>query len=68
MQRERMGDTTIVFAASAMNTLIALADRIMVFDWHVASAIDPVVFCRMFAGSLRKAASGIERYRKGHPG
>jgi predicted ABC-class ATPase len=59
-QREKMGDTALVFAACAMDTLIAQADRIMVLDRHKASAIDTEEFRRMLAASLRKAADDLE--------
>ena len=38
-----MGDTSLVFAACAMDTLIAQADRIMVLDRHEAKAIESTV-------------------------
>ncbi len=58
-EREKMGDTALVFAACAMDTLIAQADRIMVLDRHDASAINPQEFRRMLAGSLRTMADGL---------
>ncbi len=57
--RTKMGDTALVFAACAMDTLIARADRIMVLDRHEASAIDTGEFRKMLAGSLRKTADGM---------
>ena len=51
-----MGDTALVFAACAMDTLIAQADRIMVLDRHVASAIEPAVFRHQVAALLRRTA------------
>jgi len=57
--RGRMGDTALVFAACAMDTLIAEADRIMLLDRHSASAIDRTVFRRLLAGSLRKTADDL---------
>jgi predicted ABC-class ATPase len=59
--RTKMGDTALVFAACAMDTLIARADRIMVLDRHEASAIDKGGFRRMLADSLRKTADGLEK-------
>jgi predicted ABC-class ATPase len=58
-ERERMGNTALVFAACAMDTLIAQADRIMVLDRHEASAIDPADFRRMLAASLRTVADDL---------
>lgn len=58
--RTKMGDTALVFAACAMDTLIARADRIMVLDRHEASAIDTGEFRRMLAASLRKTADGLQ--------
>lgn len=58
-ERGTMGDTALVFAACAMDTLIAQADRIMVLDRHEASAIDPGVFRRMLAESLMKNAKKL---------
>ncbi|OPX62512.1 MULTISPECIES: P-loop domain-containing protein [unclassified Methanoregula] len=59
-QREMMGDTALVFAACAMDTLIAQADRIMVLDRHVALAIEPAEFRRQVAALLRKTAGEME--------
>jgi len=58
--RTKLGDTALVFAACAMDTLIARADRIMVLDRHEASAIDTGEFRRMLAASLRKTADGLQ--------
>lgn len=63
-EREKMGDTTLVFAACAMDTLIAQADRIMVLDRHEASAIDPAEFRRMLAGTLRMTADDLSEGRR----
>ena len=54
--RGKIGETALVFAACAMDTLVAQADRIMVLDRHVASAIDRDVFRRRVAESLAKMA------------
>lgn len=59
-QREKMGDTALVFAACAMDTLIARADRIMVLDRHEASAIDPAEFRQRVAVLMRKTADEID--------
>ncbi|NMB78488.1 MAG: hypothetical protein GYA23_05270 [Methanomicrobiales archaeon] len=59
-QRERMGDTALIFAACAMDTLIAQADRIMVLDRHEASAIDRTVFRHRVADLLRRTAGTLE--------
>ncbi|MDD1685719.1 P-loop domain-containing protein [Methanoregula sp.] len=58
--RDKMGDTALVFAACAMDTLIAQADRIMVFDRHEASAIEPAAFRKMVAALLRKTAEELD--------
>ncbi|MDD4136909.1 MAG: ABC-ATPase domain-containing protein [Methanoregula sp.] len=54
-----LGDTALVVAACAMDALIAQADRIMVLDRHVASAIDRGVFRRRVAVSLSKMARDL---------
>jgi len=59
-EREKMGSTALVFAACAMDQLIAQADRIIVLDRHVASAIDPGEFRHRVAGLLRRTADGLE--------
>lgn len=59
-QRQKMGGTALVFAACAMDTLIAQADRIMALDRHVATAIDPDEFRRTLAGHLRRTADGLD--------
>ena len=59
-QREKMGGTALVFAACAMDTLIAQADRIMVLDRHVAGAIDKKEFRLRVAELLRKTAAEME--------
>lgn len=59
-RRKMMGDTALVFAACAMDTLIAQADRIMVLDRHVASAIEPQEFRHRMAALLRKTAAEME--------
>ncbi|MDD5144235.1 P-loop domain-containing protein, partial [Methanoregula sp.] len=62
-EREKMGETALVFAACAMDTLIAQADRIMVLDRHEVSAIDTGEFRKMLAGSLRRTADGLEIFQ-----
>jgi uncharacterized protein len=57
--RGKMGETALVFAACAMDTLVAQADRILVLDRHVASAIDREVFRRKVAESLEKMAGEL---------
>lgn len=57
--RLRMGETTIIFAACAMDTLVAQADRIMLLDQHVAHAVDRTVFRRRVADSLEKMARDL---------
>jgi predicted ABC-class ATPase len=58
-EREKMGNTALVFAACAMDELIARADRIMILDRHVASVIEPAAFRRMLAAQLRKTADDL---------
>lgn len=58
-EREKLGGTALVFAACAMDKLIARADRIMVLDRHAVKAIDPTVFRGMQAISLRKTADDL---------
>jgi predicted ABC-class ATPase len=58
-EREKMGETALVFAACAMDTLIAQADRIMVLDRHVTAGIDPAAFRRTVADHLRKTADKL---------
>jgi predicted ABC-class ATPase len=62
LSRERglLGQTSLVFAACAMDTLIAQADRIMVLDRHVAKAIDPLDFRHTLAEMLRRTADELE--------
>jgi len=57
--RDKMGETALVFAACAMDTLVAQADRIMVLDRHVASAIDREAFRKKVAESLEKTARDL---------
>lgn len=58
-ERERTGETAILFAACAMDTLIARADRIMVLDRHVAGAIDRSAFIALLKDSLLKTAEKL---------
>lgn len=57
--RGKLEETSLVFAACAMDALIAQADRIMVLDRHAASAIDRDVFRRRVAASLAKMAQDL---------
>jgi uncharacterized protein len=57
--RGKLGDTALVFAACAMDALIAQADRILVLDRHAASAIDRDVFRRRVAASFAKMAQDL---------
>ncbi|OPY44005.1 MAG: hypothetical protein A4E42_01116 [Methanoregulaceae archaeon PtaU1.Bin222] len=54
-----MGDTALIFAACAMDTLVAQADRIMVLDRHVAYAVDRKIFRDRVAVSLEKMAGDL---------
>jgi len=58
--RGTMQDSTLLFAACAMDTLIAQADRIMVLERHAAAAINPASFRRQVAMLLRKTADELE--------
>jgi predicted ABC-class ATPase len=58
--REVTGDTTLLFAACAMDTLIAGADRIMVLDRHAAGAIDRAQFIALLKASLKATADRLE--------
>ena len=57
--RGKIGDTALVFAACALDALVAQADRIMVLDRHMASAIDREVFRHRVAASLEKMARDL---------
>lgn len=57
--RHKIGDTTLLFAACAMDTLVAQADRIMVLDRHVAVAVDRDQFVSLLKGSLKKTAEQL---------
>lgn len=57
--REKMGDTALIFAACAMDTLVAQADRIMILDRHVAYAVDRGEFLDRMATSLQKIAGDL---------
>jgi len=59
--RGRMGDTSLLVAACAMDTLIAEADRIMLLRRHRASGIDRTAFRHRLAGSLRVTAEELSR-------
>ena len=52
--RGKIGDTALVFAACALDALVAQADRIMVLDRHMASAIDREVFRHRVRRRLRR--------------
>jgi hypothetical protein len=54
--RGKMGETALVFAACALDTLVAQADRIMVLDRHVAYAVDRDMFRNKVAESLERMA------------
>jgi len=57
--RGKMGETALVFAACAMDTLVAQADRIMVLDRHVAYAVDRESFREKVAESLEWMAGDL---------
>jgi predicted ABC-class ATPase len=60
-EREKMGNTALVFAACAMDVLVAQADRIMVLERHVAHAIDREEFRERVVLSLEKMAENLRR-------
>lgn len=66
--RQRMGETALVFAACAMDTLVAQADRIMVLDRHEASAIDRGVFRQKVARELERIARDLVQSGTGSQG
>lgn len=55
----KLGETTLVVAACAMDTLVAQADRIMILDRHVASALDPETFRQRLAATLLRVAEDL---------
>ncbi|MDI9633477.1 MAG: ABC-ATPase domain-containing protein [Methanolinea sp.] len=57
--RGRLGDTALVIAACAMDTLVAHADRIMVLEGHAARAVDRERFRREVALALERAAAEL---------
>jgi hypothetical protein len=58
--RGRLGDTALLFAACAMDTLIAEADRIMVLDQHIASGLDRKIFRKRVAEMAQRVVEGME--------
>ncbi len=62
--RGKMGGTALLFAACAMDTLAAQADRIMLLDQHAACAVDREQFRERVALSLEKMA-GVLREDRG---
>lgn len=46
VRREALGETSLLFAASSLDILIAQADRILLFCNHEAQALDPAEFRR----------------------
>jgi predicted ABC-class ATPase len=57
-ERTKPGDTTLIFAACALDTLIAQADRILFLDRHTATAIDRGRFRSMVRESLLRIVEG----------
>jgi predicted ABC-class ATPase len=57
--RGKMGETALVFAACAMDMLVAQADRIMLLDRHMACTIDRELFRNKVAASLEKMARDL---------
>ncbi len=62
-QRHKMGKTALIFAACAMDTLVAQADRIMVLDQHVAYAVNRDVFRAKVAESMEEGARDLRNRR-----
>jgi len=56
-----MGETALVFAACALDTLVAQADRIMVLDRHDARAVDRDGFRMKVAAALERMAEDLRR-------
>jgi len=61
--RGKMGETALVFAACALDTLAAQADRIMVLDRHVARAVDRDDFRMKVAAGLERIAGDLRSGR-----
>jgi len=57
--RGKLKKTALVFAACAMDTLIAQANRIMVLERHAATAIDRDAFRRRVVAMLEKSAADL---------
>ena len=57
--RSKLGETTLLFAACAMDTLVAQADRIMVLNRHAAGAIDRDRFKSLLKESLKKTIEQV---------
>lgn len=57
--RGKMGATALIFAACAMDMLVAQADRIMLLDGHIANAVDREAFRKRVAESLEKMAGDL---------
>jgi|GEM_PF-364164 len=51
-QRDAMGDTALLFAAGALDILVARADRILLLEGHAAHAMNPSEFRRRLRGHL----------------
>lgn len=51
-RRQAVGETTILFAASSLDILIAQADRILLLSGHEAQALDPLEFRRRLESHL----------------
>jgi predicted ABC-class ATPase len=60
-ERGRLGDTTVVFTAGALDLLTAEADRIMVIEGFRAGAIRRSAFRRRLASSLRPVLDRLEQ-------
>ena len=60
-RREVLGETTLLFAASSLDILIARADRILTLCDHEASAIDPGEFRRRLDRHLAEAREHLVR-------
>jgi predicted ABC-class ATPase len=67
-QRERLGETAILIAASSLDILTAQADRIMVLEGHVARAVAPQAFRQQldrYLAEVRAHLAGQDRTGEG---
>ncbi|MDD1653677.1 MAG: hypothetical protein LUQ64_03940, partial [Methanomicrobiales archaeon] len=58
-QRGALGETALLFAAGALDILVARADRILILEGHAARAMDPAEFRRRLAGHLAEVMATL---------